>query len=184
MSTNKDSGEAGEKIKKPRGGKYSPVIGSNGYLQGIEDEEEKKAIIRSCLIEATRYMGAPIVKSDEEAIERIEEYFNHCINDGKRPTVEGLALCLGTTRSTMFKWETGESRTISGNIIKKAKEFIGNFDANMVAENKLNPVTYIFRSKNYYGMRDSQEYVLSPNVDAPDKKTILDQADLLPDPDK
>jgi len=32
-----------------------------------------------------------------------------------------------------------------------------------VAEGKLNPVTYIFRSKNYYGMKDQQEHVITPN---------------------
>lgn len=33
----------------------------------------------------------------------------------------------------------------------------------MATEGKINPVTYIFRAKNYFGMRDQQEYVLTPN---------------------
>ena len=31
------------------------------------------------------------------------------------------------------------------------------FDAKLVQAGKLNPVTYIFRAKNYYGMTDKQE---------------------------
>ena len=34
----------------------------------------------------------------------------------------------------------------------------------MVTEGKINPVVYIFRAKNYFGMRDQQEYVLTPNT--------------------
>jgi hypothetical protein len=48
-------------------------------------------------------------------------------------------------------------------MIKKAKDLIAAYDANLVAEGKLNPVTYIFRSKNYYGMKDQQEHVITPN---------------------
>jgi hypothetical protein len=33
----------------------------------------------------------------------------------------------------------------------------------LVAEGKIPQVTYIFRAKNYYGMRDQQEVVLTPN---------------------
>jgi len=32
-----------------------------------------------------------------------------------------------------------------------------------VQENKVNPTTYIFRAKNYFGLKDQQEYILTPN---------------------
>lgn len=52
----------------------------------------------------------------------------------------------------------------------------------MVNEGKLNPVTYIFRSKNYYGMRDQQEYVLTPNADGnDDPATLVQAAKMLPE---
>ena len=49
------------------------------------------------------------------------------------------------------------------NLIKKAKEFLASFDAQLVQEGKVNPTTYIFRAKNYFGLKDQQEYVLTPN---------------------
>ena len=35
------------------------------------------------------------------------------------------------------------------------------FDADLVMENKVNPTGYIFRAKNYYGMKDVQDHVIS-----------------------
>lgn len=37
------------------------------------------------------------------------------------------------------------------------------FDAKLVIAGKLNFLAYCFRAKNYYGMQDKQEVVLTPN---------------------
>ena len=37
------------------------------------------------------------------------------------------------------------------------------FDAKLVVSGKLNFLAYCFRAKNYYGMVDKQEMVLTPN---------------------
>ena len=37
------------------------------------------------------------------------------------------------------------------------------FDAKLVIAGKMNFLAYCFRAKNYYGMRDQQEVVLTPN---------------------
>ena len=80
-------------------------------------------------------------------------------------TVEKMALALGYDRKTLWAWETGGegSTPTRRNLIKKAKELLASYDAEMVAEGKLNPVTYIFRAKNYFGMRDQVEHVVTPN---------------------
>ena len=60
-------------------------------------------------------------------------------------------------------------------LIKKAKGFIASFESEMVTEGKINPVVYIFRAKNYFGMKDQQEVVLTPNQplgDSPDQKQL------------
>ena len=56
------------------------------------------------------------------------------------------------------------------NLIKKAKEFLASFDAKLVQENKVNPVTYIFRARNYFGLKDQVEYVLKPETPLGDAK--------------
>ena len=158
----------------------SPTFGENQYNLPA-DEEQKKAVIADAVVEATRYFKATKVKDEEDAEERIGEYFAHCIQEGKRPTVENLALCLGTTRKSLHEWETGAVvGPISSDIVKKAKEMIATFDAELVANGRLNPIAYIFRAKNYYGMRDQAEYVLTPNTGTEDRpeKLIQDAAEL------
>ena len=168
----------------PRGGnnggyKNSPVIGDNGLT--FEDDDEKKLLIRNSLENAMQWFNVPTVKNDEEAIQRLDEYTKGCINRGLRPTVEGMALCFGTTRQSMWEWETGRKQgPISADVIKKAKEMIAAFDADMVAQNKLNPVAYIFRSKNYYGMKDQQDIVITPKQEV-DSEQLIREAELLPD---
>ena len=60
-------------------------------------------------------------------------------------------------------------------MIKKAKEFIASFESEMVTEGKINPVVYIFRAKNYFGMKDQQDVVLKPETPLGD---TVDQARL------
>ena len=161
-------------------GKNSPVI-ANTKLMGFEDDEEKSVFIATTINEIMEYYDAKPVKSSEEAEERIAQYFIRCAQKGIRPTVEEMSLALGVTRQTLHKWENGQLLTVRGDVIKKAKEIIATFDAKAVINNKMNPVTYFFRAKNYYGMRDQQEVVLTPNVEAPDRKMLIEEAELLPD---
>ena len=48
-------------------------------------------------------------------------------------------------------------------MIKKAKQILADMDATLVSQGKIPQVTYIFRSKNYYGMQDKTEMVVTPN---------------------
>lgn len=166
---------------KPKSTKHrnSPITGDARYK--FEDEDDKKSFNRRILNEILEVQRKDIVKSDEEAERRISEYFITCAERGSKPCVEELALALGTTRSTLWDWETGRNHSISSDIIKRAKEIMATYDAKAVIENKINPVLYFFRAKNYYGMKDQQEYVVTPNTENMSKETILDEADLLPD---
>jgi hypothetical protein len=107
----------------------------------------------------------PKAVTDDEIADRLTEYFQRTLGQGKLPTVEGMCLALGYPRETIWRWENGAegSTPFRCTVIKKAKDIIAAYDANLVAEGKLNPVTYIFRSKNYYGMKDQQEHVITPN---------------------
>ena len=128
-----------------------------------------------------KYLFVDYPASESEAQQRIADYFNECHNEGLHPVVEGLALCLGVTHKTLWEWETGVTKhpPVERNIIKRAKAYIGNYDAQLVAEGKLNPVTYIFRAKNYYGLKDQQDVVVTPGnqlggEDVAEAERILD----------
>jgi DNA-binding XRE family transcriptional regulator len=166
--------------KDGRKGQNSLWVGENAYT--FKDDDEKKLAIHNAVVEATRYWAVEKVKDEEDAIQRIQEYFNHCAVEGKIPTVENLANCLGVTRVTLWEWENGEYRApFDPNLIKRAKHLIATYDAEMVSSGKLNPVVYIFRGKNYYGLKDQQEYIVTPNVDTVPTETLIADAEALPE---
>ena len=74
-----------------------------------------------------------------------------------------MALALGTIRQTLWEWEQGSKGPVRRDMVKKAKEILAGIDAKLVSQGKIPQVTYIFRAKNFFGMRDQQEVVLTPN---------------------
>ena len=146
-----------EKNNKTKKGSKSASVEVNNTATS----EEISQILRNSLY----WFNRDIVKTDEECAERLNEYFERLAETGEIPTVEKMCLALGTTRSTVFRWETGELQSSQArrNMIKKAKEILAAMDAEMVNEGKIPQVTYIFRAKNFFGMQDQQEVVLTPN---------------------
>ena len=132
----------------------------------IESEEDKQ-LVSKLLNEVLVEYNQPKVKSDEELAERLNNYFIRCATTGQIPTVEEMCLSTGYSYWTCYDWETGKNKGFSNStsqIIKKAKEMLKTFDAKLVIAGKLNFLAYCFRAKNYYGMVDKQEMVLTPNT--------------------
>lgn len=141
--------------KKPRG--------RNGHFPQMVDEnpEDVRAVLSSCMRWYKR--GENKCVTDDEVRQRTIEYFEYCLANNERPTVESYALALGHYRQRLNDWEHGIGASAERtDIIKKAKEFLAAYDAGMVTTGKMNPVPYIFRAKNYYGMRDQQDVVIEP----------------------
>ena len=127
-------------------------------ITGAKSEDISRCI-RNCMT----FYGLPIVKDDEECRQRLEWFFDTCGQTGQLPTVEKMVMCLGTIKQTVWNWEQGIGCShVRMDLIKKAKEFIASFESEMVTEGKINPVVYIFRAKNYFGMKDQQDVVLKP----------------------
>lgn len=49
-------------------------------------------------------------------------------------------------------------------VVKKAKEFIATMEAELARDGEINSTVYIFRAKNYFGLSDKQEVVVTPNT--------------------
>lgn len=149
--------EVGEQVvKKKRGGKIASVK---------HNTSAKAADIKRIGMNLLKWYNMPKAVTDEEIRERLEMYFIETLKAGEIPTVEAMSLALGYDRATLWKWENGGegSTPARRNLIKKAKEFLASFDAQLVQEGKVNPTTYIFRAKNYFGLKDQQEHILTPN---------------------
>ena len=109
---------------------------------------------------------APIDLDDPAQVqERIVWYFNHCAEDGMKPTVAGICNALGIDRQTFYLWGTGERRGKSPEyvyMVKRAKAAIQELWEQYAADGQVNPVTFIFLMKNHYGYADKQEVVVTP----------------------
>lgn len=147
----------GEQIVKKKRGSKSASLAHNTSAKA----DDVRRIGKNLLY----WYNKPKAVTDEEIAERLQEYFVRTLENGEMLTVEAMSLALGYNRQTIWRWETGEegSTPARRDLIKKAKEILASFDAQLVQENKVNPTTYIFRAKNYFGLRDTQEHVLTPN---------------------
>jgi hypothetical protein len=146
-----------ESPKKKRGLKPASI---EANLTNTSDDDLSRIIAQSC-----KYLDRKPPKDNEELAERVNEYFRECTSEHQLPTVEGLALACGVVRQTLFDWEN-QRRSVNperADIIKKARQVLAEIDAKLASEGKIPQVVYIFRSKNFYGMKDQQEVVLTPN---------------------
>ena len=140
-------------VKRKRGGKIASVEANSA----ARPEEVAKAIMDNFY-----YFGRKKVQTDEECAERLNAFFKECYERQAFPTVEKMCLALGTDRKTVWEWEQGIRATSErSHLIKQAKQILAAIDADMAASGKIPQVVYIFRAKNYYGMRDQTELAVN-----------------------
>lgn len=150
--------------KETRGGKRS----NTPSLSSISDPINAKL-----LEHAFKYWNVPMAKTDEEIVQRVEFYLNDCYKNQLKPTIEGCALAIGVTTQTFHKWSENEIKLEfdRADVAKRVRQLLADFDANLLINGKMNPVAYIFRAKNYYGMKDQTESVVKHENNLGDKKT-------------
>ena len=151
--------------KKPTRGRGG--TGNFPSAKFVPETDEDKQLVSTLLNQVLVEYKQPKVKNDEELEQRLDDYFKRCADTGQIPTIEEMAMSTGYTQATVWDWESGRRKGFSNftaEIIKKAKEFLKTFDAKLVISGKLNFLAYCFRAKNYYGMVDKQEMVLTPNT--------------------
>lgn len=170
-----------------RGGKYNFP---NARMQLIEQDDEKRAFVAKAIENNLVFFNAGIqnkVRSDEELCERLNWFFSQCAATQQIPNVEKMANALGYHRNTLNDWETGHNHGFTPatkDIIRQAKQILASIDAELAQEGKTQPVVYLFRAKNFYGMRDQQDLVLTPNnggIDTKDPATIAAKYAELPE---
>ena len=122
---------------------------------------------------AFKYWNVPMAKNDEEIAQRIEFYFNDCYKNQLKPTLEGCALAIGTTTQTLYNWSEKDSKSEFDrfDLAKRIRQLLSDFDANLLINGKMNPVAYLFRAKNYYGMKDQTESIVKHENNLGETKT-------------
>lgn len=136
-----------------------------------KDKALVKEIAKFNLMLFNKYNTKP--QSPEELADRFTDYFTLCMEYDQIPTVEGLAMVSNYERKSFYEISQGVFRDEFTPIVKKAKDYVAFFDANLAAKGKIPAPVYIFRSKNFYGMKDTQDVQITPNVN----QNIPDNAD-------
>ena len=142
---------------KPRG-KNSPVIGDNGVHTKPGDNAKYAGVL------ATILRWGTVDKSDVKALEnRFWNFIEFCAQNDIRVTNQLTYLAMGITKDDVYHWENGLTRSKAhGDLIKKVKSFCSAYREMLGADGKLNPVTLVWWQKNYDGLVDKSEVVLTP----------------------
>lgn len=114
-------------------------------------------------------LGRPYAFGSIEQFEKdVAEYFDVCNNTQTVPTITSLALWLRVDKSTIYEHANNSNSPFS-DTLKNVITYCHSIIQNGTVEGKINPVTYIFISKNDYAMRDDKNITVSPSSD---KQTI------------
>lgn len=138
-------------------GRGNPEAWKNLGRNNNNPSKEKipKKDVNKALNSALYWFKKEEPKTEEEFAERLNEFFQHCAEANEIPTVEKMALALGTYRQKVWEWEVNQTKgRLISDMLKRAKAIISTMDAELAMTGKIQPVVYIFRSKNFYGMRD------------------------------
>lgn len=129
----------------------------------IEDKvDASRDEIRRVILNSLHWWRLEAPTSDEQVAERLNEFFAHCTETGELPTMEKLFLAVGTDNSTGQQWLHGQGCSPErAGMMQKSRQVMAALDAEFVSTGKIPQVTYIFRSKNYYGMSNKQETVIT-----------------------
>lgn len=150
---------------KPRGGN-SPVIGDNGVHTSPGDNARYAGI----LLEIHRW--GDVDRTDPVALEnRFWQFVEFCNQNDVRVTNQLAYYAMGIDKDDVYNWEHGVSRKTHCELIKKVKKFCASYREMLGADGKLNPVTLVWWQKNYDGLVDRSEVVLTPNTPLGDQFT-------------
>lgn len=144
-------------VQRKRG---NPAITSNGG-ENVEPGDNAR-FLRFAL---ASWDLPPVDISDPVQVEnRIKQYFQHCADNDRKPQIVGMANWLGVDRTTLNSWKRGEYRTEThSHIIKKAVDMLEEMWVDYMQSGKINPASGIFLGKNFYGYKDNQDIIITPN---------------------
>lgn len=124
--------------------------------------------ISRMLSQAVTISNWPEIDSNDaqQVIQRIRQYHQYCIDNDIKPDMSGMALSLGVSRSTLWKWEHGvesDKPQAVRNAIKKGREINENILVTMMQNGRINPIPALFLLKNNHGYKDQQDIIITPN---------------------
>lgn len=138
--------------------------------QDVDIEYKKKKI--AFVVQVSK-LNTSRVKTPEEMKERIDKMFELCIETGNIPTYECMAVACGIPISTFYDMKKGDFEGYKqySEVIKNTKDTIASMESSLAMDGKIPSNVWIFRAKNYLGMRDNVtiEAVSNQSGDVPNQ---------------
>lgn len=141
----------------------SKMLNTGDLQSRIGDEEDKKVI---GMIAAKYFGDLPSVDMNNpiEVQRRLDFFFDACIEARISPVVEWIALVLGIEWVSLKQIMAGKRRddSLQQKYILKLILQMQSMWAYNGMYGQENPAEWIFRAKNYFGMRDNVEVTVAP----------------------
>lgn len=99
----------------------------------------------------------PIFNDYDECLEEVEGYFKLCDTYNIIPTIASLSLYLGIHRDTIYTMANNPRTYKCSDIVKSAIATCQAYHESAFMSNEISPVSFIFYSKNYYGLKDTTD---------------------------
>lgn len=130
---------------------------SSNWPTAAQPEIQPEKMAKQIQAMETLRQLTPIDYSDPQELgERVRQFFDFCIQNELRPGIELLALSIGVSRMTLWRWEQGGGSR--GAIIERAKQLIASLLEQWALTGAVNPTTAIFLQKNHFGYADAYQF--------------------------
>ena len=110
----------------------------------------------------------------DDVANRLNNYFKTCEETGQLPTIEKMYLSLNISRQNVYDWKMNGYYPEALQMIDKAKDIIASMDAELASTGTLQPIVYIFRSKNFYSMVDKVDIQATTANPLGEEKQVLE----------
>ena len=104
--------------------------------------------------------------NDVEMMEqRFYRYLQLCAQYDQKIGNQAAYAAMGVTKEQVWDFiNRNKSNPQRSDFLKKVQQICGMYREGLMEDGKVNPVTGIFWQKNYDGMKDQQELVVTPNT--------------------
>lgn len=165
-----------ENNKSPQGASKTNKLSE--YLSQENVKEFNKIMVNKALTSRVKNSrGMPQAFDNEEELkEEIAYYFQCCEEYQIIPTISNMVLFLGIDKETLYASLDSNIYKYS-NHLKNAIQICQGFNESAFLSGTIPPLSYIFLSKNYYGMQDNTNVIFNNNIN--DNTTNTNQLSIL-----
>lgn len=118
----------------------------------------------------------PLIKIES----RCKEYYEICRRYDLTPSVEGLAMVMGTSREELLNWAVGKYQWTKGDIAQYLHKEIARLNEILVKANQhglIRDIPTIFWSKNNFGYQnEDQKKTMEIQITMPTKEQLIEQS--------